>query len=412
MRCVVASYGIRSIVDGAPPGAPGREERDVSEVEFSEAAVLEAARQATGLDDFGDEGFREGLRVLLETYEHSARFDAKGRQRNHRRVVSLLSNRLQIQAAFARHPEIRARGIRRPVVLTGLPRSGTSALLNLLAADPAARPLRLWESLFPHPVEGLERGAADPRREAVEAHYARGRAKNPDFTKIHYVSADTPEECVLLMAHDFCDVQMGIEVMMEPYASWFLRQDFRRMYAYYADLLRMLDWQRPGERWLLKAPAHMWAIDVLIETFPDVSIVWTHRNPLQCIASVCSMTAALMRAREGFDPHELGPVVMEFYAASLDRGLAARERCDAARFIDVDYERFIADPLATADAIYRRFELPRSPEVEASLARHVREHPKGKHGEHEYALEEFGLTPAAVRERFAGYVERYALPVD
>ncbi|MDJ0850109.1 MAG: sulfotransferase [Myxococcota bacterium] len=381
-------------------------------MEFDEQSVLDEARRGTGLADFGDEGFREGLRVLLATYRDTAGFHEKGVKRNRRRVVQLLQNRLRIQDALTRHPEIREREIKSPVVLTGLPRSGTSALFNLLGADPAARPLRLWEALFPWPMEGLELGQPDPRREAIEQHYARGREKNPDFTKIHYTSADTPEECVVALSHDFCDVQMGIEPMMEPYGSWFLEQDLRRTYRYYRDLLKMLDWQRPGERWLLKAPAHMWGIDALIETFPDVCVVWTHRNPLQCTASICSMTATLMAGRESFDPKELGPVVMEFYAKSLERGLAARDRHDPGRFVDVDYGDFVADPLAVARQVYDHFGLPLGPGVKEALETHAREHPQGKHGRHEYSLDEYGLSPERVRERFASYVERYGLPVD
>lgn len=385
---------------------------EIEAVEFSEEVVLAEARRTTGLSDFGDEGFREGLRVLLRTYEETANFNAKGRLRNYRRVVQLLQNRLRIQEAFRRHPEIRERPITSPVVLTGLPRSGTSALFNLLGADAAARPLLLWEALFPWPLEGQPAGAPDPRRDAVEAHYQRGREKNPDFTRIHYVAADNPEECVLLLAHDFCDVQMGIEPLMEPYASWFPKQDLRRPYAYYADLLRLLDWQRPGERWTLKTPAHLWAIDVLIETFPDVALVWTHRNPLECVASISSMTAALMVAREGFDLRELGPLVMEYYANSLERGLEARERSDAARFADVDYGRFVADPLGAAESIYTRFGLPFGAGVQAALRAHAAAHPQGAHGRHEYSLEPYGLTPERVRARFEDYIRRYALPTS
>ena len=378
-------------------------------VEFSEEVVLEEARRTAGLSDFGDEGFREGLRVLLRTYEETAGFNAKGRLRNYRRVVQLLQNRLRIQDAFAHHPEIRQRPLVSPVVLTGLPRSGTSALFNLLGADSAARPLLMWEGVFPWPLEGQQPGASDPRRDALEAHYQRGREKNPDFTSIHYVSADTPEECVLLLAHDFCDVQMGIEPLMEPYASWFPKQDLRRTYAYYADLLRLLDWQRPGERWTLKTPAHLWAVDVLIETFPDIALVWTHRDPLQCVASISSMTAALMVAREGFDLRELGPLVMEFYASSLERGLEARERSDPERFVDVDYRSFVADPLGVAESIYTRFGLPDDPQVQAALRAHADAHPQGAHGRHEYSLEQYGLTPERVRKRFSDYIRRYAL---
>jgi len=382
----------------------------MSDFEFSEERVLAAAREATGLSDFGDDGFREGLGVLLETYRETADFDEAGVKRNWRRVVSLLATRLRVQAAFSKHPEIREREIRQPMVLTGMPRSGTSALFNLLGADPVTRPLLLWETQFPDPYEGeLAPGKNDPRRDAIEAHYARGREKNPEFSKMHDVRADGPEECVLLMAHDFCDVQMGIEPMMEPYQTWFRQQDFRRMYRYYADLLRMLDWQRPGERWLLKAPAHMWAIDVLIETFPDVSIVWSHRDPIECTASICSLTAMLMRARKDFNLKELGPIVMDFYASSLERGLAARDACDQARFIDVEFRDFIDDNLAVARRIYDHFSMPMPPEAEQALQAHVRDHPRNKHGKHEYDLAQYGLTREMAESRFAPYLTRFDL---
>lgn len=380
---------------------------------FSEEALLAAARQAAGgLSDFGDEGFRQGLRVLLETYEKTAGFNAAGRRRNFRRVVQLLANRLQLQRCWTRSPEILERPIRRPLLLTGLPRSGTSALFNLLAADSRARPLLLWEALFPWPLEEPPPDGRDPRRDAVEAHYARAREKNPEFTRIHYSSADTPEECVLLLAHDFCDVQLGIEVVMEPYASWFQEQDLRRTYAYYHDLLRTLDWQRPGQRWTLKTPAHMWAIDPLLENFPDLCVVWTHRNPLQCVASICSMTAALMADREGFQRRQLGAPLLEYYARSLERGLAARARHDPAHFVDVDYRRFLEDPLEVAGAVYTHFGLPLDGQVQEALRRHAKHNPQGRHGRHDYALEDYGLAPEQVRERLGDYIRRYDLPAD
>jgi hypothetical protein len=382
------------------------------EFPFRVDALLGAAEQATGLSDFGDPDFREGLKVLLETYEKTADFNEKGRKRTWRRLVQLLSTRLRVQAAFARHPEIREREIRRPVYLTGLPRTGTSALFNLLGADPAARPLLLWEGVFPDPLEDLPEGEPDPRYLAIKQQYDRMREKNPDFTKMHFASADTPEECVLLQAHAFCDVQMGIEVMMEPYASWFQEQDLHAPYAYYQDLLKLLDWQRPGERWLLKSPAHLWAIDVLIELFPDACLIFTHRNPLEAIASACSLTDALMAARENHDPKRLGPLVLEYYARSLERGLAARDAGDPARFFDVDYRGFLADPFAAAKGIYDHFALPMPDNVEQALQAHVAAHPQGRHGRHEYSLEEFGLDADRVRTRLAAYIDRFSLPSD
>jgi hypothetical protein len=381
---------------------------DARNDDFDVESLLAEASAATGLSDFGDSDFREPLGVLSQTYQRNA-YDERGRKRNRRRVLQLLTSRLRVEDALRRHPEIRQREIRRPMVLTGLPRSGTSALFSLLAADPVARPLLLWETQFPDPAVGLAPGEPDPRYQAVKAYYEQSHQKNPEFTKIHYASADTPEECVLLHALSLNGVHYGVEVMLEPYASWYRKQDLRPMYRYYRALLQMLDWQRPGERWLLKAPAHMWAIDALIETFPDVSIVWSHRDPLLCIASVCSMTYAITNGSLQMSKRELGPRVFDFYATSLERGLAVRERSDPARFVDVTHDDFVDDALGVARRIYAHFRLPLSKAAEAALRAHVVENPKGKRGRHAYALEEWGLSAEAVRERFAPYIERFGL---
>ena len=376
-------------------------------VNWSEGAVLAEARAAAGLEDFGDESFRRGLRVLLRTYAENA-FSEKGQNRSRRRVVTLLSTRLKIEDALRRHPELLERPVTSPVVLTGLPRSATSALFNLLGEDPAARPLRLWETQCPDPLN-LAPGAPDPRREAIDAYYAQGRAKNPDWTKIHYTSADTPEECVLLHAYAFHGVQLGIEPMLEPYASWYQAQvsDLRPLYAYQKKLMQLLDWQRPGERWLLKAPAHLWGLDALAATFPDVAIVWTHRDPVACIASACSMTAALMTALEGLDERWLGPRVLDFYARSLDRGLAARDPMDPRRVVDVSHDEFVTDATSVAKRSYAHFGLALTPAALAAFEAHAAANPRAKHGRHEYDLEEFGLSESRVRERFRVYQERF-----
>ena len=374
-----------------------------------EPLLADARTAAGGLDDFGDASFREGLGVLLETYE---RADLKpgGRKRTRGRLVQLLSNRLLIADALKKHPEVLEREISRPVYLTGLPRTGTSALFNLLGKDPAARPLLTWEGMFPPPLaRSLAPGEEDPRLVGLRAYYVRQREKDKDFDKIHYVDAETPEECVLLLAHTFKDVQIGIEPLMSPYREWFEAQDLSPSYRYYRNLLKLLDWQRPGERWLLKSPAHLWALDALVELFPDCCIIQTHRDPCEILASYCSMMAALMSTRETFDKHELGHSVLEHLAHLLERGLAVRNRADPARFIDVDYRDFISDPMATAERIYSHFALPLSGTTADALRSHTAANPQSKHGRHDYSLEEYGLTPSVVRDRFAGYLARFEL---
>ncbi len=372
-------------------------------------AVLAEAREQTGLEDLGRHWFQDGLDALLRTYADNP-FNPKRRQRNRSRMVGAAATRMRAQAAIAAHPEIEEREIRRPVFLTGLPRSGTSALFNLLAADPAARPLLLWETQFPEPLEGHVSGEPDPRHEAIRAYYEKGRESNPDWNKIHQTHADTPEECVLLHLFAFHGVQYGIEIFLEPYASWFQEHldGMDRLYAHHKQYLQMLDWQRPGERWLLKAPAHMWGLDALVRTFPDAAIVWSHRDPRRCMASIASMTATLMQQVDDVDPTELGPKVMEFYARSLERGLATRETFDDSRVIDVTHDAFVADPLAVVRKIYAHFDLDPTA-IDRALADHVRENPKDKHGRHDYGLEAFGLSEAKVLDRFADYVERFSV---
>jgi hypothetical protein len=384
----------------------------LSEFSLSEDAVLGAARAATGLSDFGDPAFLPGLRVLLETCDRGAGLDELGRKLAFRRVVQLLGTRLRVEEAFRRAPEIREQRIRRPLYLTGLPRTGTSALFNLLGCDSSARPLLLWEGFFPDPLPGHAPGVPDPRYLAVKAAYERMRERDGGFAKIHFASADTPEECVLLLAHAFCDVQMGIEVLVEPYASWFRRQDLRPAYRYYVDLLRMLQVQRPGARWLLKSPAHLWAIDVLLEQIPDACIVFTHRDPRECVASYCSMLESLLESRHFAALPDLGPRVLEYLGASLERGLEMRDRAEPGRFLDVAYGDFVADPLGEARRIHAHFGLDFPAEVERAMREHVDAHPQGEHGAHEYDLERYGLGERDVLERLGGYCERFGLARD
>jgi hypothetical protein len=376
-------------------------------VDLSESALLTEARAKTGLSDFGGEDFREGLRALLAMYDTTARLTPAGRKVTRRRILELLTNRLHIQATLKKHPEIQKRPIVRPVYLTGLPRTGTSALFNLLAIDGASRPLLYWEGCYPHPIEGLAPGEIDPRLAQLRQSLERMRQKDPEFAKIHEVTADGPEECVQLLAHTLGGVQLGIEPLISPYREWFEKQDLRAPYAYYADLLRMLDWQRPGQRWLLKSPAHLWALDVLVGMFPDACIIQTHRDPAQIIGSYCSMVAMLMRGRDAVDPREIGPAVLESLARSVERGMAARDKLDPARFVDVSYRQFVKDPLAVAERVYAEFHLELAPRTIDAMRKHIAEHPQNKHGTHKYTLADYGLDAETVKRRFAAYTERF-----
>lgn len=374
---------------------------------FDAGQLLSEARRAAGLQDFGGPDFRDGLDALIGIVADNP-FTEQGRVQHRDRLVQLLTTRLQIDEAFRRHPEIRQRPLRAPMILTGLPRSGTSALFNLLAVDPSARPLLMWEALHPDPNWDLAPGETDPRHEALKELADAMRRDNPDFTKAHFFDADMPEECVLVQAFALDGGQLGYELLLEPYASWFQTHDLRPLYRYYADLLRLLDWQRPGERWLLKSPAHLWAIDVVAELFPDACIVWNHRDPAICVASIASMIHLLAADLVEATPEELGPLVLDHYAASMERALRHRDLLGSERFVDIDYDGIERDPLGEVAKAYAHADLDLAPLLPA-MEQHIADHPKGKHGTHEYDLATFGLTRDAVRERFADYVDRFGL---
>lgn len=384
-------------------------DRGQQSVDLSVDKLLADARYATKLEDLGEARYgdvRDTLAPLLATYDGSMALTERGKKTTRRRLLGLLINRLRVVDALTKHPEIRERAIVKPTFLTGLPRTGTSALFNLLAADPEARPLLLWEGNHPDPIEVPE-GQEDPRLVALRDGLARARAVNPAFAAIHDAQADKPEECVQLLAHSLGFVQTGVEPLFSPYRESFLAQDFGPMYALYADLLRLLDWQRPGTRWLLKTPAHLWALDSLVRLFPDATIVVTHRDPRESIGSYCSMVKALLFDSQEVDPRTIGPRVLENLAESMERAMRARDALDAARFIDVAYTDFVADPLATALQIHTHAGLSTDARVTDAMRAHVASHPQNKHGKHAYTLDEYGLDEAAVLARFEGYLRRH-----
>lgn len=373
----------------------------VKTVSFDVDGVLADARRKSGLDDFGNDDYLPGLKVLLDTYDRHYT-DDKLRKQKRRRVVDLLIARTRIEAAWKAHPAIKKIVLRKPMYLTGLPRTGTSALLNLLAIDPDARPLKLWEGLNPDPLPGNPPQSEDPRFVGMKQFYDEMN-KNADFKKIHSTSAETPEECIHLLNHTFSDVQFGYEPLMEPYGSWFRRQDLRASYHYYADILRLLQWQRPGNRLLLKSPCHLWALDVITDMFPDSAIIITHRNPMESVASYCSMMEAMMAGRADPDKKQLGLATLNYLADKLQHSYKLREKIDSRRILDLQFNDFVTDPIAVVKQIYTYFGLPLKPVTLAAMQQYQDAHPMGKHGKHEYDLASYGLTEAQVMQRFAFY---------
>jgi len=381
----------------------------MSNIDFDLKALLAEARENAGLEDFGGDDFLPGLQSLLETYDRN-NFTEVSRKTLRQRMLDLLVSRLNVEAAWQRHPEVLDLPITRPLFLTGLPRTGTSALLNVLSNDPATRELKLWEAHNPSPLEGLAPGEEDPRYLQVKAYYDHMNATS-DFKKIHYMTADSAEECIFLTNHTFQDAAYGFEVFLEPYASFYREVDRRPQYQYHADLLRLLQWQRPADRWLLKTPSHICHLDIIAEQHPDCGMIVTHRNPLEVIGSYSSMMMAVLPEQTHTDPEDMGRRVLELLAGQMDHSMATRETIDPERILDVQYVDFVDDTMAVVDRVYQHLSLPYPDEARDAIAAYVDDHPRGKHGSHDYKLEEFGLTEKQVLDRFAKYIDTYQIAV-
>lgn len=382
-------------------------------VTFVAEELIAEAKGQTGFDDFGNPPYREGLDVLLETYDRNVR-DPDGRKRCRDRVVMQLATRLKCENAFNNISAIAEQEIKAPIFVTGLPRSGTSALLNLLVAAPDNRGLLQWEVQFPDPWPDSKPSQEDPRYPYLVK--ALEETRNSEFAKIHYIDADTPEECVLLHAYAFSGVQLGFEIMLEPYRSWLLEQDLEPLYAYQKRQMQMLNWRNPGSQWMLKAPAHMWGIDAILKVFPDARFIWCHRDPVAVIPSINSMNKVVMGMYAGdyshLDAGDIGRAVMEWYALSLEQGLSQRARLPAELFVDCSQREFVDQPMAVVEKVYRAFDLRLSAGSRTAMQAHIDANPKGKHGKHEYDLSEYGLTRQLIEERFAFYIDDGRWPIS
>jgi hypothetical protein len=381
---------------------------------LDEASIVAEARARAGLDDFGDEGFRVPLRVLLESLDREANLSPVGRATQRARIVDSLATRLAAQAYFQRSPEILEEPIEAPFFIIGLPRSGTTLLHRLLASDAGLQAVLWWECRQPAPYpDSPWRDGVDPRIADAHEQVRLILEAQPELASIHPWDAEGPDEEILLLEHSFLSHVPESGANLPSYSAWLDDQDLTPAYVYLKRLLQFLQWQkrasgRAGERWVLKAPFHLGYLDVLFTVFPDARVIQTHRDPVETIPSIASMYASLWRlATDAVDEHEIGRQCLTRYAGSLGRCLASREHLPAERFLDVAYRDVVTDPLAEVRRIYDFLGRKLAPEAEDAMRFQIQEHAREKRAAHAYSLERFGYSERQVAQAFADYRERF-----
>ena len=381
-------------------------------VEIDEATLLDRARRLTGLSDFGDPFFREPLRVLLDSFATEAELTMLGRVIARTDVVRLLENRLRMTDVLNHHPEIAAGEIVQPIVIVGLPRTGTTILHELMAQDPANRVPMTWEVMHPWPPPERETYETDPRIALVERHFSGVDRLIPGFKAMHPMGAELPQECVALTAHDFASMLFSTTHWVPSYHAWLDRADLRWVYAAHRRQLQYLQWRCSAERWVLKSPGHLWALDGLLAIYPDARIVQTHRDPLKVIASLANLVALLRSmSSNAIDRAAIGAEWTARLADGMQRSIEVRDHLPegTAPIFDMHFGEFIRDEIGMVRRIYEHFGLVLSLDAEERMRHFLAANPRDKHGAHRYRLEDAGLDAATERERYRAYQERFGV---
>jgi Sulfotransferase family len=374
-------------------------------------AMIAGAQTATGLTDWGsDQSWRIGLDVFVSAIEAMPATPAL-RSTVHQRIGQILETRLRLEADARAHPEIIAQTIERPLIVIGLPRTGTTITYDLLTQDPASRAPREFELYIPWPASDVVTFDHDPRIGVVQAMYDNYLAHAPELASIQRLDCTQPGECNHGMTFHFAGSNFWAEYGVPLFAEWIKTVVPEGLYRTHKRLLQQFQWRGPKGRWVLKSPHHLFDLEGLIDAYPDAGLIWTHRDPVSTFSSLASMVAGLQKAiGGGSDKQAIGRGVFDLWSVAMARATKVRESNPAieARIIDLAHRDVVNDPKGAMRRIYDRFDVPFSDDYAARIAHFLTEHPAASRlGKHKHSAEEYGIDPDAVHERLADYYARF-----
>ena len=374
------------------------------------SSLMREASELTGMADWGDLAFVENLERFWEACRRTGALNSGGERALRANVVRCLVNRLHLRAYLVAHPEVEEISLGAPVVVAGLPRTGTTLLQSLLSLDAENRILRFWEALRPVPPDPSNGLSRDMLVGEAETWIRKLYEHAPRFRAVHLSAAQGPQECDVLFQNIFASWHFEVAFPAEDYSSWLTYADLRREYAYYALQLRALSAASDGEpRWVLKSPSHLGQLGPLFEALPRATVVHCHREPVEAIPSFASL---VLNLREPYSrkvsPAEIGEHALRRFSVAMDKALVVRDAAATERFIDVPYHRLVAEPVPVVRELYERLGLPLRAGFEARMTQWLAENPQHKHGVHRYSLAQFELTADSVGSAFAPYRERFA----
>lgn len=374
--------------------------------------LLLAAEKAAQLGDFGSDDFRQPLQQLLLSLEEGDKLHPFGRFYIKQMLTGLLVNRLKLVEYWKREPQVLDGKVVAPLVILGLPRTGTSFLFELLAQDPAHRYLTNWEATVAQaPQPGRYTWAGDPRRKLGRRLMRFQSYLAPQMQEIHNFHLDGPEECTPLLMQGFNTLAIASMFNVPAYSQWLNNAPHQETYCHFKKTLQTLQSKYPGERWLLKSPSHIEAVDSLLEVFPDACLVQTHRDPVKAVTSFASLCAAFRGiCCSNIDMDELGEQVLNRLSHDFSTYLQVRKTCVQEQFYDLMYSDLVADPKGSVESLYQHFGMELTDEACQQMAAYLGREREG--GGHFYSPEDFGLSAGRIRDRFQDYIEAFGIPVD
>ena len=384
--------------------------------ELTVGTVLEAARERTGLEDLGSEDVLERLEVQLTELDEDDQLTGLGRLIHFGNFTRHLANRLLVHDLLGRRPEILDIAIVAPVIVVGLPRSGTTHLVNLLAADSRFRSLPLWESYEPVPMPGAaeEPGGVDPRWTRCDRAWQAMQAGAPLVAAMHPMDPDHVHEEIELQLPDVSSYNQEWVARAPRWRDYYLAHDQTPHYAYMKACLQILQWFRPRDRWVLKSPQHLEQLGPLLATFPDATVVVTHRDPVAVVQSTITMlTYGAGTSYRTPEPHWYRDYWTDRIGTLLDASSRDRHLLDPERTVDVHFDWYMADETGTLERIYRAAGIDLTDRARSEIDAYRVAHPRGKEGQVVYDLRgSFDITPEEVRSRFEAYLDRFDVATE
>jgi len=371
--------------------------------------ILDQAKSETGLSDLGEPLFFEGLNRLIDSINNEANLNEIGIQAQPIRIQGLLTNRLRFEEDLKKFPEILDQEIIAPIVIVGLPRTGSTMTHRLLASDPNHTAMLWWEGRYPALLPGEKRGDIETRMELGKAEVDAVVAASPEALDIHPWDYKGADEEILLLEHNFLSTVPESFMALPSYSEWIEEQDHTLAYEDLKKFIQYLQWQNPGrekKRWVLKSPHHLGFIDKMISVFPDAKIIQTHRDPIKTVPSFCSMCANLFEPlTTNFDKVFIGKHWSNKLTRALNHCMNISEQ-HPDNFLDLEFLNMIKDPIDEMKKIYEFIGEPFGEKTEVAMEA-WREENKHEMGAHKYSLEEYDLTESQINDNFAKYQQKY-----